>query len=79
MGRDGQLYCGISTDPERRVREHNTSRKGSKWARSHRPLSLVYEEYAGSKSAALKRERAIKRLSATGKRRLACLAPRDSE
>jgi putative endonuclease len=68
---DGQLYCGISTDPDRRVREHNTSKRGSKWARAHRPLRLVYEEYAGSKSNALKRERRIKAMNAITKRQLA--------
>ena len=71
LGCDGQLYCGISTDPDRRVREHNTSKKGSKWARAHRPLRLVWFEFAGPKCAALKREREIKRLSSTIKRRLA--------
>jgi putative endonuclease len=70
-GCDGHLYCGISTDPERRVREHNTSKRGAKWARAHRPLKLVWSEWAGTKGAALKRERQIKRLNAAAKRRLA--------
>lgn len=74
MGRDGHLYCGISTDPERRVKEHNESKRGSKWARAHRPLRLVYEEHMGSKSKALKRERQIKAMSTITKRQLAsCL------
>lgn len=73
---DGQLYCGISTNSARRVKEHNTSKRGSKWARAHRPLRLVYEEYAGSKSSALKRERQIKRMDAAAKRQLAGLGPR---
>lgn len=71
VGANGHLYCGISTDPKRRVIEHNTSKKGSKWGRAHRPLRLVYEEYAGSKSAALKREYQIKQLKTDAKRQLA--------
>lgn len=69
-GCDGHLYCGISTDPERRVREHNTSKRGAKWARAHRPLKLVYEECVESKSAALRRECEIKRMSTKAKRKL---------
>jgi len=79
LGCDGQLYCGTSTDPERRVREHNTSKRGAKWARAHRPLTLVWSEYAKSKSDALARERQIKAMGAAAKRRLAGLkkAPRE--
>jgi putative endonuclease len=75
-GRDGQLYCGISTDPDRRLREHNASRRGSKWARAHRPLRLVWREFAGSKGAALRRERVIKAMGVAAKRRLAGLNDR---
>lgn len=70
LGCDGQLYCGISTDPCRRVGEHNGSKRGSRWAKAHRPLRLVYEERIGPKGAALRRERQIKRMSAASKRRL---------
>jgi len=73
LGRDGQLYCGISTNPSRRIHEHNTSKRGAKWARAHRPLRLVWSEFAGSKGAALRREREIKRLGSAAKRRLAGL------
>lgn len=79
LGADGQLYCGISTDPDRRVSEHNSSKKGSKWARAHRPLRLVWSEWAGAKGAALKRERQVKRLSAAAKRRLAGLPATQKE
>lgn len=79
VGANGHLYCGISTDPERRVRAHNRSKKGSKCVSAHRPLRLVYEEYASSKGAALERERQIKRLSATAKRLLAGIQPKPSE
>ena len=70
VGCDGQLYCGISTDPDRRVEEHNSSKRGAKWARAHRPLRLVWSEYAETKSEALKREYEIKKLSAAEKKAL---------
>lgn len=65
---DGKFYCGISTDPERRVKEHNGSKRGSKWARAHRPLMLVYKESIGPKGKALKREHQIKSLTAAQKK-----------
>jgi len=57
------LYTGISTDPVRRVKEHNTSRRGAKWARSQRPVELMWHEGKFTKSVALKFERKLKKLS----------------
>lgn len=65
--RDNTLYTGISTDPETRVVEHNTGQNGAKYTRARRPVSLLYTEPAASRSAALKREIAIKRLSRQAK------------
>jgi len=63
MGRDGSLYTGISTDPERRIREHNSSKRGSKWARGRRPVCLVSCYAAGeTRSEAQKEEARVKRL-----------------
>lgn len=59
---DGTLYTGITVDLERRVNEHNTSDKGAKYTRSRRPCEIVYYEQLESKSAALKREIAIKKM-----------------
>jgi putative endonuclease len=61
-GRTGALYTGISTEPVRRVREHNTSKRGAKWARSQRPVILVWYEGKFTKSVALKFERKLKKL-----------------
>jgi putative endonuclease len=58
---DGSLYTGLTTDPERRVREHNSG-KASKYTRSKLPVKLVYCETVDDKSQALKREYAIKQL-----------------
>jgi putative endonuclease len=59
---DGSLYTGYTTDVERRLREHNEG-KASKYTRSRLPVSCVYWEEFSTKSEALKREMAIKKLS----------------
>ncbi len=61
--KDETLYTGITTDLERRIAEHNSSPKGARYTRSRRPVRLSYHEVCEDKSSALKRERAIKRLS----------------
>ena len=65
--RDKTLYTGISTNPETRVAEHNTGQNGAKYTRARRPVSLLYTEPAASRSAALKREIAIKRMTRQAK------------
>jgi len=60
--RGGFLYTGITTDVDRRFAEHQAG-KGAKYLRGKAPLTLVYREWIGSRSAALKRELAVKRLS----------------
>lgn len=65
--RDNTLYTGITTDPQTRLAEHNTGQNGAKYTRARRPVSLLYTESATSRSAALKREIAIKRLSRQAK------------
>lgn len=64
---DNTLYTGITTDPAARITEHNSGQYGAKYTRARRPVILVYTEQAESRSAALKREIAIKRLSRQAK------------
>ena len=66
---DGSLYCGWTNDPQRRLRAHNEGR-GAKYTRSRRPVALVWLERCGDRSAALRREREIKRMSREEKIRL---------
>ena len=66
---DGTLYCGIALDVEARVEAHRAG-QGAKYTRGRGPLELVYRERCGSRSQALKRERAVKALSRAGKLRL---------
>ena len=60
--RDGSLYTGWTTDVKKRVATHNAG-TGAKYTKSRRPVTLVYFEALESKSEALKREAAIKKLS----------------
>jgi len=59
---DGTFYTGWTTDPVRRLRTHNAGR-GAKYTRTRGPVRLVYVEEQPDRSAAMKRERAIKALS----------------
>jgi len=59
---DGSLYCGATSDLDRRVSAHNAG-KGAKYTKARRPVILVYSERFPDKSSALKRERTIKKLS----------------
>lgn len=58
---DGTLYTGITDDLERRLKAHAEG-KGAKYTRGRGPLTLRYQEQQPDKSAALKREAALKRL-----------------
>ena len=60
--RDGSLYCGWTTDPAERAATHNAG-KGAAYTRSRRPVRLVYCERHKDRSAALRREYAIKQLT----------------
>jgi putative endonuclease len=66
---DGTLYCGWTTDPERRVAAHNAG-KGAKYTRSRRPVELVYIEEYENRHDALSREWHIKRMARNEKERL---------
>ena len=62
---DDSLYTGITTDIERRMRAHNddTGSSAAKYTRARRPVCLVYQETADSRSHAARRESEIKNLS----------------
>ena len=65
---DGTLYTGIATDVERRLGEHNGAMgKGARYTSARRPVSSVYAVRCGSRSAALKEELRIKRLTRSQK------------
>jgi putative endonuclease len=66
---DGSYYIGWSTDPERRLKQHNAGR-GARYTRSRRPAALVYTEEHPNRAAAMQREFALKRLNRARKRAL---------
>jgi putative endonuclease len=66
---DGSLYCGWSTDPVRRLRQHKAG-TASRYTRVRRPVELVYLREFASRSEAMREELRIKQLPAAEKRRL---------
>ncbi len=67
---DGSYYTGVSTDVERRLSEHNHSKRGAKYTRSRRPVRLVYLLEFGSRALAQKAEYRFKKLTRKEKERL---------
>jgi len=59
----GRLYTGITTDPPRRLIEHNGSPRGAKATRAGRPWRFVYLQTAVTRTVAAQREYAIKTLT----------------
>lgn len=58
---DNSLYCGITTDLDRRTAEHNSkTAKSAKYTRAKGPVQLVYHEAYENKSLAIKREYEVK-------------------
>ena len=71
---NGHLYTGITTDVARRFNEHQSSSpKAAKYLRGKGPLTLMYQEQVGTRSDALKREIAVKKLSRSQKLALIAL------
>jgi putative endonuclease len=66
---DHTLYTGITTDVERRLAEHNAG-IGARYTRARLPVELIHTEPAADRSAASRREAAIKRLPRAEKRAL---------
>jgi putative endonuclease len=64
---DGSLYAGIATDVARRYAEH-VAGKGARYTRSHPPRALLGCVPVADRSAALKAEHALRRLTPAGKR-----------
>lgn len=61
---DSSLYTGVTTDLNRRLQEHNQdNKKGARYTKVRRPVTLVYQEICTDRSSACKREAAIKKLT----------------
>ena len=59
---DNSYYAGVTTDLDRRVIEHNSSRKGAKYTKTRRPVQLIYWSKWPDQSTACKAESAFKKL-----------------
>ena len=70
---DGSLYCGWTNDLARRLKAHQSGKGGAKYTKSHgtAAVRLTYAERCADKSAALKREAAVKKLPKVEKEALA--------
>jgi len=67
----GSLYTGITTDVERRFKEHqSSSSKSAKYLRGKGPLILVFSEEIGNRSQASIAEARVKKLSRAEKNNL---------
>lgn len=66
---DGSLYTGIARDVTKRLLVH-MSGKGSAYVRARLPATIVHTELYPNRSAATKREIAIKKLSKQQKEKL---------
>jgi putative endonuclease len=60
--KDGSLYTGCTNDLDARLQRHRAGR-GARYTRSRLPVRLVFTEAAADRSAALKREAALKQLT----------------
>lgn len=65
---DGTLYCGITNHLKRRLAMHDSG-KGARYTRGRGPVVLLKSWPAVNVSAALKAERAFKRLTREAKER----------
>jgi putative endonuclease len=64
---DDSLYTGITTDVERRFKEHFSPAKGARYFRGRKPVEVVFTEKHPNRSSALRREAEIKKLSRSDK------------
>ena len=58
----GSIYTGITTDLERRFKEHR-DKAGGHYTRAHKVEKILHTEKYPTRSEALKREAEIKKLS----------------
>ena len=60
---DNSYYCGITTNVNRRLKQHNgVINGGAKYTRGRRPCKVIYIEKAPDRSDASKKEYSFKKL-----------------
>jgi len=60
---DDTLYAGASNNLEKRIHEHNTSKRGAHYTKIRRPVQLIFQEGFQTLSGARKREAEYKRMT----------------
>ena len=60
---DSTFYTGITTNLDRRLKEHNSSKLGAKYTKVRRPVKLIYSQEFNNRSEASVEEARIKKLS----------------
>jgi putative endonuclease len=66
---DGAFYTGYTRNVKARLKQHKLG-KGARYLKTHQPDKIVYKEKFASIGEAMKRERAIKRLTHAQKLKL---------
>lgn len=61
--KSGKLYTGITTNLERRFKEHCLSKKGASFFNFSQPENILYQENHANRSEASKREYQIKKMT----------------
>lgn len=67
---DGTFYAGITTDIERRLKEHNGRKMGAKYTAARRPVKLAWIRGFENRSLASREEARIKKMTRAGKSEL---------
>tara|TARA_Y100001963_G_scaffold139286_1_gene204949 strand:- start:1223 stop:1483 length:261 start_codon:yes stop_codon:yes gene_type:complete len=60
---DGSYYAGVTTNVDKRLHEHNKTKRGAKYTRARRPVKLLMTKQYQTRSAAQKAEYHFKTLS----------------
>ena len=60
---DSSLYTGITTDLQRRLKQHQSGKGGAKYFRGRRACEYVFTESRHSRSSASVREAQIKKMT----------------
>ena len=74
---DHTFYTGITTNLDRRIEEHNSSKLGTKYTKARRPVKLIYSKQFNNRSEASIEESRIKKLTRTEKLNLTIVETRD--
>ena len=72
--RDGSLYCGWTSDLDRRLRAHGAGR-ASRYTASRLPVTLAFARPMADRGAARREEARIKRLTRAQKLALVAAGP----